>query len=159
VAAKKVETSMLIDLLEHKQINPTAEVNTRLESIGSAPIRNQTSLAQLLRRPEISASDITTFSGELTGFAPDVTLQAEVEVKYAGYIDRQMEMVERFKKTENVHLPEDLNYSEIKGLSREVCEKLTRIKPRSLGQASRISGVTPAAISLLSVYLRKRKSA
>jgi tRNA uridine 5-carboxymethylaminomethyl modification enzyme len=159
VAAKKSETSMLIDLLEHKQINPTAEINTRLESIGSAPIRNQTSLAQLLRRPEISVSDITTFSAELTGFAPDVTLQAEVEVKYAGYIDRQMEMVERFKKTENVHLPEDINYSEIKGLSREVCEKLTRIKPRSLGQASRISGITPAAISLLSVYLRKRKSA
>ena len=159
VAAKKSETSMLIDLLEHKQINPTAEINTRLEYIGSAPIRNQTSLAQLLRRPEISVSDITPFSAELTGFAPDVTLQAEVEVKYAGYIDRQIEMVERFKKTENVHIPEDLNYSEIKGLSREVCEKLTRIKPRSLGQASRISGVTPAAISLLSVYLRKRKSA
>ncbi|HEX2226762.1 MAG TPA: tRNA uridine-5-carboxymethylaminomethyl(34) synthesis enzyme MnmG, partial [Candidatus Binatia bacterium] len=69
------------------------------------------------------------------------------------------EMVERFLKTENVRLPEDLDYASISGLSREVREKLTRIRPRSLGQASRISGVTPAAISLLSIYLKKRKSA
>ena len=159
VAAKKTKTSMLMALLEQKQINPTVEVNQRLESIGSAPIRNQTSLAQLLRRPEISVSDIAMFSEELNRFDSEVTLQAEVEVKYAGYIDRQMEMVERFKKVENVRLPEDLNYLDIRGLSREACEKLTRIKPKSLGQASRISGITPSAISLLSIYLRKRKSA
>jgi tRNA uridine 5-carboxymethylaminomethyl modification enzyme len=159
VAAKKAETSMLMGLLEQKQINPTVEINKRLESIGSAPIRNQTSLAQLLRRPEISVSDIAIFSEELNRFESDVTLQAEVQVKYAGYIDRQMEMVDRFKKIENVRLPEDFNYLDIRGLSREVCEKLTKIKPKSLGQASRISGITPAAISLLSIYLRKRKSA
>ncbi len=159
VAAKKAKTSILMGLLEQKQINPTVEINKRLESIGSASIRNQTSLAQLLRRPEISVSDIAIFSEELDRFDSDVTLQAEVEIKYAGYIDRQMEMVERFKKIENVRLPEDLNYSDIRGLSREVCEKLSKIKPKSLGQASRISGITPAAISLLSIYLRKKKSA
>ena len=158
-AAKKVKTSMLMGLLEQRQINPTVEINKKLHSIGSAPIRNQTSLAQLLRRPEISVSDIAIFSEELNRFDSDVTLQAEVEVKYSGYIDRQMEMVERFKKIENVRVPEDLNYLDISGLSREVCEKLTKIRPKSLGQASRISGITPAAISLLSVYLRKRKSA
>jgi tRNA uridine 5-carboxymethylaminomethyl modification enzyme len=157
VTAKKAETSMLMGLLEQKQINPTVEINKRLESIGSAPIRNQTSLAQLLRRPEISVSDIAIFSEELNRFESDVTLQAEVQVKYAGYIDRQMEMVERFKKIENVRLPEDFNYLDIRGLSREVCEKLTKIRPKSLGQASRISGITPAAISLLSIYLRKEK--
>jgi tRNA uridine 5-carboxymethylaminomethyl modification enzyme len=159
VTDKKDKTSMLMGLLEQKQINPTVGINKRLESIGSAPIRNQTSLAQLLRRPEISVSDIAIFSEELSRFNSDVTLQAEVEVKYAGYIDRQMDMVERFRKIENVRVPEDLNYLDIKGLSREVCEKLTKIKPKSLGQASRISGITPAAISLLSVYLRKKKSA
>ena len=158
VTEKKAETSLLMGLL-HKQINPTLEINQRLESIGSAPIRNQTSLAQLLRRPEISVADIAIFSEELNRFDSEVTLQAEVEVKYAGYIDRQMEMVERFRKVENVRLPEDLNYLDIRGLSREVCEKLTKIKPKSLGQASRISGITPAAISLLSVYLRKKQSA
>ena len=150
---------MLMDLLEQRQINPTVAINKSLESIGSVPIRNQTSLAQLLRRPEISVSDIAIFLEELSRFDSDVTLQAEVEVKYAGYIDRQMEMVERFKRIENVRLPEDLNYLDIIGLSREACEKLTKIKPKSLGQASRISGITPAAISLLSVYLRKKKSA
>ena len=159
VAAKKTKTSMLMGLLQQKQINPTVEINQRLESIGSAPIRNQISLAQLLRRPEISVSDLAIFSEELNGFDADVILQAEVEVKYAGYIDRQMEMVERFKKIENVRVPEDLNYLDIRGLSREVCEKLSKIRPKSLGQASRISGITPAAISLLSIYLRKRKSA
>jgi tRNA uridine 5-carboxymethylaminomethyl modification enzyme len=159
VAGKKAETSSLIALLEREQISPTAEITTKLESIGSAPVRNQTSLAQLLRRPEISVSDIATFSEEVKLYDPDVALQAEVEIKYAGYIDRQMEMVERFRKIENVILPEDLDYSEIKGLSREVREKLTRIKPQSLGQASRVAGITPAAISLLSIYLRKKKRA
>ena len=159
VTGKKAKTSMLITLLEREQISPTAEITSKLESIGSAPVRNQTSLAQLLRRPEISVSDIATFSEEVKLYDPDVALQAEVEIKYAGYIDRQMEMVERFRKIENVGLPEDLDYSDIKGLSREVREKLTKIKPQSLGQASRVAGITPAAISLLSIYLRKKKHA
>ena len=157
VAAKKAETSMLMGLLEQKQINPTVEINKRLESIGSAPIRNQTSLAQLLRRPEISVSDIAIFSEELNRFESDVTLQAEVQVKYAGYIDRQMEMVERFKKIENVRLPEDFNYLDIRGLSREVCEKLTKIKPKSLGQASRISGITPQRYRCFQFICAKKK--
>jgi tRNA uridine 5-carboxymethylaminomethyl modification enzyme len=112
-----------------------------------------------LRRPEISISDIGVFSEEVKLYDTDLALQAEVEIKYAGYIDRQMEMVERFRKIENVSLPEDIDYSDIKGLSREVREKLTRIKPQSLGQASRVAGITPAAISLLSIYLRKKKRA
>lgn len=157
--AKKVETATLISVLEEKQISPTAANNKLLESLGSAPIRNQISLAQLLRRPEISIAGIAVFSDELKQFDPDTSLQAEVGIKYAGYIDRQMEMVDRFKKIDNVHIPENLDYSEIRGLSREVCEKLTEIKPRSLGQASRISGITPAAISLLSFHLRKKKIA
>jgi tRNA uridine 5-carboxymethylaminomethyl modification enzyme len=159
VASKKSATSRLIGLLGQKQINPSLEINTKLESIGSAPVKNQTSLAQLVRRPEISIADLEPLCEELKGFDSNVALQAEVEIKYAGYIDRQMEMVERFKKIENLHLPEDLDYSDIRGLSREVCEKLSRIKPRSLGQASRISGITPAALSLLAVYMRRRKSA
>jgi tRNA uridine 5-carboxymethylaminomethyl modification enzyme len=159
VSSKKVKTSMLIAFLEQEQISPTAQICKKLESIGSTPVRNQTSLAQLLRRPEISIYDIETLSEAVNKFDPDVALEAEVEIKYAGYIDRQMEMVERFRKIENASIPEDLNYSDIKGLSREVREKLVRIKPQSLGQASRISGITPAAISLLSIYLRKRKSA
>lgn len=156
VCEKKEKQRWLIDLLETKQLTPTPEINSRLESIGSVPIRNQTSLAQLLRRPEISISEIALFAPEVDGLSSGIALQAEVQIKYSGYVERQIEMVERFKKMENVRVPEDLDYSEIKGLSGEVREKLMKVKPRSLGQASRISGVTPVAISLLSVYLKRK---
>jgi tRNA uridine 5-carboxymethylaminomethyl modification enzyme len=156
MAIKKIKTSNLISLLEQKQISPTANTNMMLESSGSAPIRNQTTLAQLLRRPELSIANIAIFLEEIKQFESDISLQAEVEIKYAGYIDRQLEMVDRFKRIENVHIPQTIDYSEIRGLSREAYEKLTKIKPNSLGQASRISGITPAAISLLSLHLRKK---
>jgi tRNA uridine 5-carboxymethylaminomethyl modification enzyme len=159
IVTKKTKTSALIRLMSEKQITPAGEINHRLESIGSAPIRNQISLAQLLRRPELSIGDVAVFAEEINQFEPDIRLQAEVEIKYAGYIDIQTEMVDRFKRIENVHIPEEMDYSEISGLSREAFEKLTRIKPKSLGQASRISGITPAAISLLSFHLRKTKGA
>jgi tRNA uridine 5-carboxymethylaminomethyl modification enzyme len=149
----------LIRVLNGEYIAPTSDINNRLISMGSAPIRNQVSLAQIVRRPEISIFAIGQLSDLLNSVPTDIALQAEVEIKYSGYIDRQTEMVERFRKIENVRLPDNLNYADIRGLSREVCEKLSRIKPRSLGQASRISGMTPAAISLLSVYLRKKKTA
>ena len=159
VCDKKRTMKSLMSRLQESHLTPTTEINSQLEKIGSAPLRNQTSLAQLLRRPEISMSEIALFAPDVGALSEGIALQAEVEIKYAGYVDRQMEMVDRFKKMENVHVPEDLDYSEIIGLSREVCEKLMRIKPRSLGQAARISGITPAAISLLSVYLKRRKSA
>ncbi len=159
VCDKKIKMSSLMNLLQNRSLTPTPETNSKLASIGSAALRNQTSLAQLLRRPEISISDLAVFAPEICELSEDIALQGEVEIKYAGYVDRQMEMVDRFRKMENVHVPEDLDYSEIIGLSREVREKLMRIKPRSLGQAARISGITPAAMSLLSVYLKKRRSA
>jgi tRNA uridine 5-carboxymethylaminomethyl modification enzyme len=159
VSEKRVKTSSLIELLNGKQITPTAATNNKLELLRSSPLRNQISLAQLLRRPEISMADILDFDDKLRCFDQDVTLQAEVEIKYAGYIDRQTELVKRFKKAESCAVPQDVDYGEIQGLSREVREKLTRIRPKSLGQASRIPGITPAAISLLSIYLRKKKPA
>ena len=88
-----------------------------------------------------------------------MSLHAELQIKYTGYIQRQLEGVSRFKKMEDVRLPDDMDYSTINGLSREVREKLTAIRPRSLGQAYRIPGITPAAVSLLSVYLKKQKLA
>ena len=156
---KRVKTSSLIELLNRKQITPTAATNNKLELLRSSPLRNQISLAQLLRRPEVSMADILDFDDKLRCFDQDVALQAEVEIKYAGYIDRQTELVKRFKKAESCAVPQDLDYAEIQGLSREVREKLTRIRPKSLGQASRIPGITPAAISLLSIYLRKKRPA
>lgn len=156
---KKRKISDLVSLLENRRLSPTAETNHRLISFGSATLRSQITFAQLLRRPEISFSDLNCLDPELAEVPSALALQVEVEIKYQGYVQRQLEGVNRFQKMEQVRLPEDLDYSVISGLSREVREKLIRIRPRSLGQASRISGITPAALSLLAVHLKKRKLA
>jgi tRNA uridine 5-carboxymethylaminomethyl modification enzyme len=157
--AKKSAIQDLVMYLEGNLLIPDSQTNSRLESIGKMALKNSTKLSQLLRRPEISLSDIRVIVPEIIKYSSDVDSQVEVQVKYEGYVNRQNDIVERFKKMENVKLPDDLEYSQISGISREVCEKLIRIKPRSLGQASRISGITPAALSLLSFYLKKRKIA
>lgn len=159
VHEKKQKLANLRKMLEDRQLVPTGTINSILQSMELAPIRNTTSLAQLLRRPDVSLDQLRRIAPELPAFERDIEAQAEVDIKYAGYVDRQLENVERSKKVENLRLPNDLDYTEIRGLSREVREKLVRVKPQSLGQAARIPGITPAAISLLSIYLKKRKSA
>jgi tRNA uridine 5-carboxymethylaminomethyl modification enzyme len=156
---KKKLTSTLVKSLAESLINPTEGANQRLESWNSAPLRSQTSLAQLLRRPEISFAHLAELSFDLADVPCSVASQAEIEIKYAGYIKRQLEAVSRFKNLETVRLPGDIDYSVVTGLSHEAREKLARIRPRSLGQALRIAGMTPSAISLLSIHLKKRKPA
>jgi tRNA uridine 5-carboxymethylaminomethyl modification enzyme len=148
----------MMSLLE-RQITPTTELNNVLASLGSAPLHHGTTLAQLLRRPEISLEQLRRVAPDIPQYSQDIEAQAEIRIKYEGYVNRQIEMIERFHKIETMKLPDDLDYVKINGLSKEVREKLQRIRPRSLGQASRISGITPAAISLLSIYLKKKKSA
>ena len=154
---KKRRVEGLVAILENSRINGTAEINGMLESLGSTHLRGQSSLAQLLRRPEISFSELTSLAPNIANIPVPLGIQAEVEIKYSGYVQRQMEVVKRFRKIESVRLPVNLDYTTITALSREVREKLIRIRPRTLGQAARISGITPAAISILSVYLKKRK--
>ena len=156
---KKLAIDELIGYLDNNQLIPDGETNSRLEAIGKMALKNSTKLSQLLRRPEISLADIRVIYPKIIKYSRGVDLQVEVQIKYEGYVNRQNEIVERFQKMEDVRLPEDIDYSQISGISREVCEKLIRIQPCSLGQASRISGITPAAITLLSFYLKKRKSA
>jgi tRNA uridine 5-carboxymethylaminomethyl modification enzyme len=144
--------------LEQTYAVPGAQINSTLESFQSVPLRNQTSLAQILRRPEISLAQLRTLRADIPNHRSDIDAQVEIHIKYQGYVARQQEIVERFQKMEHARLPETTDYARISGLSREVCEKLSRIKPRSLGQAARIPGITPAAISLLSFYI-KTKSA
>ncbi len=155
---KKSAIDDLVGYLDSKQLMPDSETNSRLEAIGKPPLKNLTKLSQILRRPEISLADIRVIFPDMTNYSRDVDSQVEVQIKYEGYVNRQNDMVGRFQKMEDVRLPEDIDYSQISGISREVCEKLSRIQPRSLGQASRISGITPAAMTLLSFYLKKRKS-
>ena len=156
---KKSAINDLVGYLEGSQLIPDSQTNSRLEAIGKMPLKNSTKLSQLLRRPEISLSDIRVIIPEIVKYSRDVDSQVEVQIKYQGYVNRQNDIVERFQKMEYVRLPDDIDYTQISGISREVCEKLIRIKPRSLGQASRISGITPAALTLLSFYLKKQRSA
>jgi tRNA uridine 5-carboxymethylaminomethyl modification enzyme len=159
VVDKQHAVAELMRFLEQRQLTPTPEIDSSLKSLGSSTVRGQISLAQLLRRPEISLGQLRGLVPNVPNFSPDIDAQAEIQIKYQGYVTRQTEMVQRFQKMEELKLPSNIDYSEIQGLSREVREKLMQIRPRSLGQASRIAGITPAAISLLSVYLKKRRIA
>jgi tRNA uridine 5-carboxymethylaminomethyl modification enzyme len=142
-----------INLLQARRLQVTSKINSYLSILKSSPIRRATTLEEILKRPEITLEDLMGLDHlEIPEFA---LRQVEIEVKYSGFIQRQLVEVERFKNLEKIKLPQDLNYAGICGLSREVREKLNKFKPITLGQASRISGVTPAAISLLMVYLRK----
>ncbi|MBC8318008.1 MAG: tRNA uridine-5-carboxymethylaminomethyl(34) synthesis enzyme MnmG [Desulfobulbaceae bacterium] len=136
-------------------VKPTAAMNDRLISRDLAPLKNMVSMADLLRRPELVLDDLEDVTGVKNQVESYVRLEVQNQVKYEGYIKRQKEQVERFKKLENIALPENINYADLPGLSHEVVEKLLRVRPKSLGQASRISGVTPAAISVLQVCLRR----
>lgn len=149
-------------VLETLTVKPGEAVNTALAALASTAIKQKCSLAELLRRPELGIdsfvhlpldqADKDEIAGVLGGGARE---EIELQVKFKGYLDRQDEQVARFKKMESLRLPPDLDYRALSGLSNEVVEKLSRIRPLSLGQASRISGITPAAISVLQVHLRK----
>jgi tRNA uridine 5-carboxymethylaminomethyl modification enzyme len=150
------------DALDTIVIKPIPAINEALSALNSSNIKQKCSLADLLRRPELSIDSFASLpieAGEqriLAGiFACGVKEEIELQVKFKGYLDRQDEQVARFKKMESVLLPKEINYHSLSGLSNEVVEKLTRIQPISLGQASRISGITPAAISVLQVHLKK----
>jgi len=156
---KRTDMAALVNNLDVTFLHPSDIVDQKLRSWCSAGLHGQTSLSHLLRRPEISFAHLAELLGDLRSVPESIALQAEIEIKYSGYIKRQLEAVKRFRNLETVRLPENIDYSVVNGLSREAREKLGRIRPRSLGQASRISGITPAAILLLSIYLKKRKQA
>ncbi|MCX5885446.1 MAG: tRNA uridine-5-carboxymethylaminomethyl(34) synthesis enzyme MnmG [Proteobacteria bacterium] len=141
--------------LKMVKINPHKMVNDTLCSLGSNPIKNATTLEELLRRPELSYEDISVFDPNHPEVLPTVAQEIEIQVKYQGYIERQEEQIARFKKMERMKIPPTLDFSSIPNLSTEVREKLSKIQPVSLGQASRISGITPAALSILMIYLKK----
>ncbi len=156
--AKKRAVAQLAHYLDIHQLAGTEEVNALLRRFESAPLRSSCSLAQILRRPEISMDQLRDISPDIPNHGPNVDAQTEIQLKYQGYVDRQSAIVERFRRMEQATIPANLDYAKISGLSREVCEKLVRIKPQSLGQAARIPGITPAAISLLSFYIKKKSA-
>jgi tRNA uridine 5-carboxymethylaminomethyl modification enzyme len=144
-----------IAFLRASALKSTEILAAHLASLKTASLKKKTTLEDLLKRPEITFADLTRIPGVSLDMAGDVARQVEIEVKYSGFIQRQRVEVDRFEHLEKIKLPLDLEYAEIPGISREIKEKLRNFRPVNLGQASRISGVTPAAISILMIYLRK----
>lgn len=143
-----------VERLNKTVLGGTPEVNEKLISLGTTALKHGVTLADLLRRPELKFADLHHFT-DLPHLKPALAEQVEINVKYAGYLSRQEAAIERFEKMEQKLLPVDFPYHELKGLSREAINRLAEVKPNSVGQASRISGVTPADISVLLVHLEQ----
>lgn len=146
-----------ISVLENSKVKPDEAMNEILLTRGGSEIRDSISVAKLLKRPEISVDDLVAFGLLASDLHPYVARQIEIRIKYEGYIDRQKREAAQFRKMEKVLVPKDMNYDEIPGLSRELREKLEAIGPRSLGQVSRVPGVTPAALTALMVRIARMR--
>ena len=155
VEEKYAQVRREVQRLEGSGIPASEELNAMLERKGTAPVANSARLADLLRRPQVSYADIAPFDPERPELSLAVTDEVEIQIKYAGYLTRQEKQVEEFKKEEAHLLPDDLDYAAIPGLRLEAREKLAAIHPVSIGQAGRISGVSPADIAVLLIYLEQ----
>ncbi len=155
---KKANIEKEIQRLKEETVKPTEKVNELLKKYGTTELSTGTKMSELLKRTELDYNKLATIDEN----RPELTLQekeeVEIQIKYEGYIKMQEAQVEKFKKLETKLLPEDLDYEQIKGLSLEARQKLNKFKPRSIGQASRISGVSPADISVLLIYLQVNKN-
>ena len=145
-----------IQRLESNGVPASEALNAMLEERGSAPVSNSARLADLIRRPQVSYADIAPFDTNRPDLPASVTEEVEIQIKYAGYLARQEKQVEEFKKEESRLLPGDIDYHSIAGLRLEAQEKLAQIRPMSIGQAGRISGVSPADIAVLLIWLEQR---
>ena len=155
VEEKYAQVRREVQRLEGSGIPASEQLNAMLEGKGTAPVANSARLADLLRRPQVSYADIAPFDPERPELSPAVTDEVEIQIKYAGYLTRQEKQVEEFRKEEARLLPENLDYAAIPGLRLEAREKLAAIRPVSIGQAGRISGVSPADIAVLLIYLEQ----
>lgn len=153
---KRTALERTVSELGKQNISPSAENNAKLEAMGTAPLRSGSSLLDLLRRKEVTYSKLQQAFG-LPELALQVAEQAEIFAKYEGYITKQRQEVERFMKLENKRLPDDIDYRAIKELSSEAAEKLDKVRPANIGQASRISGVSPADIGVLMIALELKR--
>ena len=167
---KKIRIEEELQFLRRTWVQPNTDRAKRINRLLEKPISREYSLADLLARPRVEHGPLlAAYNGEpdssdgkaykaQTGIEAQSTQQADIQIKYQGYIDRQEEDIERLKKQENTKLPADFNYQQMQGLSNELKQKLLEAKPENIGRASRIPGITPAAISLLLIYLKKHRS-
>ena len=161
---KQLQINKLSGLVKAKRITPTPAVQQELQQLGESPLKTAAKLADLLKRPKLNIErirDCDSIGGEIdwNEYADVVREQVEIAIKYAGYLSRQDQELKHINQLDRIALPEELQLSKIPGLSREVLEILAKSKPDTLGQANRIAGMTPAAITILRVHLRTRKAA
>ena len=155
---KKIElTDAEIKRVSRETVSPTSEINAFLESKGTAALKSGCKIADLIRRPQLNYNDIAPFDINRPDLPADVCEQVELQIKYKGYIEKQLAQIEQMQKLEEKKLPQNTDYSQVYGLRLEAAEKLNKVQPLSIGQASRISGVSPADISMLVVWLQKEK--
>lgn len=157
VEGKRRAIRSAVEALEGSMLAPSAEVRSRFEAQGWAPLRAPTSFAGLVRRPEIGLAGLSRLDERWQGLDRETAEAVEIEVRYGGYIARQEEWVRRSKEMEETPIPMDFSYSAIPGFSREVRERLERVRPATLGQASRLPGMTPAALGLLAVQVARSR--
>ena len=155
---KKAQIDAEIERLEKATIGGTPKVQELLAKYESTPLKSGTTLAELIKRPELDYEKLAEVDEKRPKLAFDVQEQVNIEIKYEGYIKRQMQQVAQFKKLEGRKLPENFDYAQVNSLRKEAVQKLNKIQPSTIGQASRISGVSPADISVLMVYLERSKS-
>ncbi|WP_257351711.1 tRNA uridine-5-carboxymethylaminomethyl(34) synthesis enzyme MnmG [Pseudalkalibacillus decolorationis] len=156
---KKQQIAEEIDRIEHTSIKPSDQLQEILGEIGSSPLKEPTSAAALLRRPEVTYDVIAKVVPAESEIDPVVGEQVEIQTKYAGYIDKQLQQVEKMNKMNNKKIPDAIDYLAINGLATEAKQKLSEVRPLSVGQASRVSGVNPSDISILLVYLEQGRIA
>lgn len=156
VRLKEKETSDLLNKLSDTSVNPSL-INPYLEEMGTAPIKQKVKLSSLIARPQLTltgvAENTEAFDLDIEPFSEESKEQAEISIKYQGYIDREKEMAEKHKRLEGLIIKDDFDYHSLKSLSSEAREKLSKIKPKNIGQAARISGVSPSDISVLLIHL------
>ncbi len=160
VVKREKEIDRLISKLKVSSLNPDRGNNIILEKMGTKPIDTPLSIYKLLKRPEVNISGVIDFTGDKrNNYDRKILKQAEIKIKYEGYINRQLSEIKKLESLEKYYLPRDLNYFKIVGLAYEAQEKLTKIKPNTLGQASRIAGISPADISILMLNLKGKPEA
>ena len=154
---KEEQIDAEVKRLEHLNVGPSPELNDYLSSVGTEPISNGVTLAKLLKRPQVDYGGLACADPERPPLSYEVCEQVQLRIKYEGYVNLQLEQVEAMRKLEKKLLPQDIDYSALKGLRLEAAEKLAKVRPASIGQASRISGVNPADVSVLLVWLEQRR--
>ena len=155
---RKASIENELERIKNLQVTNKKENNEIIVSLGSADLKKPISLYELIKRPELDYFSVIKLDTERPNYSLDIGEQVNIIAKYEGYIEKQLEQVEQFKKFEKRLLPEDIDYNDVKGLRIEAIQKLSKIRPINLGQASRISGVSPADMSVLMIYLELKKN-